>query len=848
MEPTNNVSGPSWRFGTSQPISGAARQSPTETELHSRIQAGGGTYLFTIQSRAPSAEPKSYMVWYQEEFNAWNIQDVADWEMRNRENRISFTMTNDGNIDTTSVRIDGQTSRSVPSKWQGVFLKLCREVAPQQRPASAAASIAENQAPIVQALLPNIGSSSIATVPSMSHSVSAPADTLNRSTILSPANLVTFRTALMRCNELTGRDVQDITIDGTRYFIWKRIVEVPKTGMSKVLFWKKAPILEIINIQDAHNYNKSNQDGKIGIIITPTGEISSIHVNNLPANEVPPDKLPLFQAGYSKALEISSRYETIPGSDQLAEGNTCIVRIQAIKRGLLEVPLFHLSNLTGALTKLIYRGDPTTMVSYLRNDLTTDDGIDVGGLSRDYIDDLFRGILTNGGLDFRIMPSSGLKIPETSRTADHLIPTPTLTKEEKKVYADMGMVMMYCYNHDRNAFEPNPITIGRHFDEALFNAVKCLSARDLNTPFQNLNDETKLNMCRALVNARTVRDNPIELTPIKRTLDFIQFYNLTDPKQNSRNTIEALAGGMMQLPSFPKKFFMVDADNNRILNNMGNPQLDWDSINNNLDEFNNFLIQTIGGDMLVTAEALEIPVPEQFGSIDDYTANIDYIKTHPDEFKAFLSQFVYIGNDSGGLGVLGSKLAPIHAIAQGMKLFSTIGNGDPDNSNENRFWDQMFHSTNADFRNDPNPSYVRFSDKIQGVINRQAIANAIVIGEGIEGNPEFRAEINKKVGWLREWINAEPPAGATDEEVRNLLKFFTGASNLPINRQINVTIQFPNLQGNYSPIPIAHTCFFSAEFSPVGCGSESNNDRTKDAFIRMIREHVLPAANTFQLG
>ncbi len=163
----------------------------------------------------------------------------------------------------------------------------------------------------------------------------------------------------------------------------------------------------------------------------------------------------------------------------------------------------------------------------------------------------------------------------------------------------------------------------------------------------------------------------------------------------------------------------------------------------------------------------------------------------------------------------GAMLAPIHALAGGMR--TGVAFGVSNESDLSTRWDAFTNAT------DP----TELSKKIQGTLDREMIARYIQLNSGLAGTQ--REEIQKKVDWLKRWIQEE---STTDEEVKSFLKYATGTPSLAEGKQITANEQYDP----YSPCPKAHSCSFELEFAPHPCGfADGPNDRTYEAFVVVLK-------------
>jgi len=119
---------------------------------------------------------------------------------------------------------------------------------------------------------------------------------------------------------------------------------------------------------------------------------------------------------------------------------------------------------------------------------------------------------------------------------------------------------------------------------------------------------------------------------------------------------------------------------------------------------------------------------------------------------------------------------------------------------------------------------LEFSARLQGSVDKELIAASIVYDGGNE-------EIQKKVGWLQEWIREE----ATDIEVKQLLKFITGSTGLELDEEISIAEQYVDDDIPVRPFPKVHSCNNQLELAPIPSAYESMNDFSKENFIECVK-------------
>ncbi len=168
---------------------------------------------------------------------------------------------------------------------------------------------------------------------------------------------------------------------------------------------------------------------------------------------------------------------------------TPILQIVLLRRSLKIDPRSHITKFANSLELEWNRSQiPHMLVSFLKNDLTFENGRDAGGLSKDYLNDLMTYLLQEKELFFKFEESS-LALPQLDKP----------NTGASFIYEALGKVLMYCYltNSDPDS---RSIMIGWHFDEALFKVLLSLRAADIDgdVPLQR-----RLELARILVDARS---------------------------------------------------------------------------------------------------------------------------------------------------------------------------------------------------------------------------------------------------------------------------------------------------------------------------------------------------------
>ena len=337
-------------------------------------------------------------------------------------------------------------------------------------------NIPQNQPPPVTQPASDPTNANVAVSQSITIQPAAPTEPAEQ---LSSADLKMFRAALLKVQkENRGTVINPIILveDQTRYCFWYNSEDCA------------------IFIEKSEDWAEKNDESGLGLIIDSDGEIVIVKIDReiQDSTKIPEKFLPLLQACFAKSLEISTSFLILNHDD----GNRYLLAMM-IRRGLKKIPDFHLTELSKTLkifmdnTKI---EDPKIKVVFLNDDLSLDQGVDEGGLTRDYFDDLMEGFIQSEPLLFQKVLPSSLVMPRL-KSSDFF-------KEYK--YKQLGRLIMYCYHSQPIAGSHwnKAYTLGFHFDYALFKAVLCLTAKEIDTSFEALSDETNLKMGKALLDAR----------------------------------------------------------------------------------------------------------------------------------------------------------------------------------------------------------------------------------------------------------------------------------------------------------------------------------------------------------
>ena len=196
--------------------------------------------------------------------------------------------------------------------------------------------------------------------------------------------------------------------------------------------------------------------------------------------------------------------------------------------------------------------------------------------------------------------------------------------------------------------------------------------------------------------------------------------------------------------------------------------------------------------------------------INDDWSDVDSTKVNEDPEKfvetvnAALLNYKFGKGENGSGVALGSLLAPIHAIAQGLV------------AQENQF---------AWLNKKPS---IEFCNKVQGSLDRNSVANAF---ECVSANMAASKELNKKINWLKEWICSNQ---TSDAHVRAFLVYMTGTNALHNEQKL-----YYGEQTESNLVPTAITCKHLLLISSIPITFEGDTDTTKEGFIKIIHKYIL---------
>lgn len=442
--------------------------------------------------------------------------------------------------------------------------------------------------------------------------------------------------------------------------------------------------------------------------------------------------------------------------------------------GQLVDPLLHFQRLGAQLADITSAG-----LHVMRTDGPE---ADAGGVRRDFVSTLVEAL--SGQENLFVEVDGAFKLPSVKRNGNQA--NLTCNSEEKDLFQSLGRLFYICHQaaHAQAAagqYDRISLNTGRVFSEGLFHSAFSLTEDEIAKPFENLSIEAKVRMAKSLVAYLDQRTDDAGEN-IVRTLDFLDKGHL----MKSINTIKNLKE---QLES-------NDAQRQEVVKALENTrkQLESDDVpeREKVEKALEDLQTQLELDAVKQKElekALEkeqkqltfaaLLVDEEY--LDDVTytwADEDKILQHEEAFRQQLYDALFsdpnLIKPLNGVA-LASVLDPIFQVAVGMKTQGVV-------------WD-TFRTRNV----------TEVSMGIQGSMDRDLVAASITYS----GNKQV---IKDKVGWLTHWIKED----ATEDELKQFLKFLSGGTSLPKDKKIKIEEQIAP-----SPNPAACTCGMKMSISHV---------------------------------
>lgn len=283
------------------------------------------------------------------------------------------------------------------------------------------------------------------------------------------------------------------------------------------------------------------------------GNFSSFEVNKkqlLPLEFIPKQYFSILNGCFKKALEETNTYMTDS------------YRIFVARRSLSKIPEAHLLQLYNRL-KYTHDNRKSEYIcfKFQSDNLENESGIDSGGLSRQYFEEVFKNLLYTRKLNF-FKCRTELVMPESKLSSG-------LNSQEKDIYFALGYIMGYLYlSNDKNT--------GIYFDDAFFRAILACESNEIDQPFKSLSLESKLRMAEAIIQSRqeNVGNDPIHHLFLCTKLLREQINKQASPeaKEQLKSVLEN--AGVMYLENMPDRF--VDHDKEK---------LQFEAINEQKEEF-----------------------------------------------------------------------------------------------------------------------------------------------------------------------------------------------------------------------------------------------------------------------
>lgn len=424
----------------------------------------------------------------------------------------------------------------------------------------------------------------------------------------------------------------------------------------------------------------------IELKIDDGGKLCSFIVNKkqlFPMKYIPKEYFSILNGCFKKALETVCDYQD---------------DIVIPTRSLSKIPEFHLRSLYEKLKRHhAFKELIRIRVQFLsvrwdnlikQNHLIKDEGIDAGGLAKQYIEGIIKNLIDCPELNF-VKSRTGLAMPsiknpfqnaqdELKKTAQALqlenpiAIHPSLSPQENDLYFKLGYLMGCSAITDF-------VKTGIYFEDAVFRAIFACQSEKIDRPFDNLSQDVLLRMTEAILQSREemVGNDPV--------------YKLFLCAKLLKEQIK------QPLPIHDEDFKKQSAKN---------------------DESLKTALENAGVGFLED-------MPDDYVDHGLLLIKFDEIKKNKEQFLQALYYSIFNFTDSN-YGKIGTQLAPIHAMTRGMQAIFTS-------------FDVKWYSIVGGHKG--------LSDKIQGTRDRQKIVNKIGIRQF-----EPTEHLKRTTEWLKEWI------------------------------------------------------------------------------------------------
>ncbi|NGX60850.1 MAG: hypothetical protein K940chlam9_00322 [Chlamydiae bacterium] len=367
---------------------------------------------------------------------------------------------------------------------------------------------------------------------------------------------------------------------------------------------------------------------------------------------------------------------------------------------------------------------PIISLTFLRDNMANDPGIDAGGLTRDYLDDLFGGLTKEDVHGFE-PNSTGLAWVGGQKTEN---------MRYEETYQRMGKLLMYCYlsNFNDDHWSRSAAT-GLYLDPSVFAAAFALDPDQILEDYGKLSEEIRLAMSLRFAEAE---NNP-------KSIEAIQLCRKASWDDDDIAIANAYysAGMLMNLTEGEERAELID-----------------------------YLIGALGG---------------------AYEARLHFT----------------------------------HTLAKGMLAYCDVGNTTSTPEAQETKWFNTFLAMDV----------AEFSNKAQGSVDKEKIATAIQLHGDVWGSEQ--TFLNKRIQWLQGWIQSE----ATEQELREMLKYLTGSTGLKQGLKIEVRVR-----DEADPSPDAHSCGPFLDLYPKNATNAAGlSNKNKQAFLFAFKLSALGDAAGF---
>ena len=259
---------------------------------------------------------------------------------------------------------------------------------------------------------------------------------------------------------------------------------------------EKLPIRDIPNSPpDDTNYTTSmygiGKDFLIGIWDEQHNHVFEIKVNDEgTVLDQYMDGQPIDELGEQVKKDFSDIFVRVLKSSTNYKFKYVSIHVNTIMRSPKQLPFYHLEQMEQTLkTASQIEIHPSLQITYKLDDLKEVSGLDAGGLSRQFLDDLFQGIAEKTDFRGNVNPYS--------------LFTPLQLSGNEATYRQIEEIFMWRHLSSQSQGEIGPsdssLVIGQHFNPGLFAAALSLSDTQLNE--HPLSETAKSTMKRSLLEA-----------------------------------------------------------------------------------------------------------------------------------------------------------------------------------------------------------------------------------------------------------------------------------------------------------------------------------------------------------